>query len=309
MQRSARLARSLLDCGLIPYGLQTPSVELLPQLCEYALQAWLDATAGHLSVLDVGLVAEVEREQIVISAGPAQARELICGPVLERLHALDARLPASVLTRLERVSWKAVPLISCHDQFDIASYTQWGGCQDAEEHADEMDLSGEDREQYFEQAITRAQILERTPAWALQPPEEGYLGNDELRAFGAATADPLAAQIIAALLALEAAPAPHHLVHGQAREEGGECVGYGALLRFGEEDWVLPLAEQVVNSAFEAGTGYDDTVRAALGLDDANGLRTFLDDLSPWLRLTQQFDHLLFLLSGAQSDCEPKEKS
>lgn len=300
----------LLDAGLLTPQFHWYDRSLILPACEAALQHWLDGEAGTFRVLDLGLTVQPLQTKSIqegmvfelqVSAGSASM--ITCAPVLHRLRAIDRSLPRVVLNHIERLSWRTVPLGACCDQLGMAEWSMWGGCRDAIEHAREMGITGDERQQYLDSVLTRAQIKARTPAWVLgwsKRAADAY-SAPRLRAIAARCRDALCAQVLVSVAALLDSKEVAGSVHESAREDGGEFVGYGAVLRYDENDYTDALLEHIINYALEGGVSYELLRSHSVAPGDVAGMREWAEATAQWLRQARLLDHLTWLLSGAES--------
>lgn len=302
----------LFDAGLLPPDVRTTDPKAVGAMCQAALQRWVDERSVGFKALSLTVSFDGLHEwewnerraaaRVRRCCYANEVAQVSCAATMQRLFCIDPRLPHAVLARAGRASWKAVPLLSCADQIGLAEWLLWGGCQSPEEHADENELEGEDRASYLESTLRRAELIERTPRWLLEQPEgTGPLSDTELRAIAAGTVDPLCSQILVTLAALEALETPTKAMHERLQQDGGQFVGYSALVRYNTDDHLVHLAEELGNYAMESGDAYDSVIFDVLLPGNGEEFAEWLDDLAAWLRACRLLDHLLFLLGGADS--------
>lgn len=220
-----------------------------------------------------------------------------CSSGLERLRRADARLPASVLHGLEKSAWKVLPVVTCADQLGLAQWVLWGSCESPEEHADEMGLEAEEREEYLKSAPTRADIVERSPGWLTQG--EKLLTLDEMAALADRSGDAYCSKVVKALSELDRLPEVPGVTHEDARNDGGEFVGYGAVLTYGD-DWTCMLVDHMVQYAMEGGVSYEMAFGQGIALTGADDLLADLERTAEWLSHCRALDDLIDLLAGEQ---------
>jgi PRTRC genetic system protein F len=298
------LCCALLDAGVLTADLQRRDSKALHETAATALSRWLAARVGSMRRLDLAVhmtLVEAKDERgtsIVQVEGYSDGMSVIdCSGGLERLRRVDARLPASVLRGLEKMAWKVLPVVTCADQVGIARWVLWGGCESPEEHADEMRFQAEEREEYLKSAVTRAEIAERAPEWITRA--EDLLTLGQMAALAARSRDPYCSKIVKALRDLERFPAVQGVTHDEARNDGGEFVGYGAVLTCGE-DWTCMLVDHMVDYAMEGGVSYEMAYGQGFGLSSADDLMADLEGTAEWLSGCRALDHLIDLLASEQ---------
>jgi len=308
-ERASALALMLLDCGLLPPALRTRERTQLDAACSAALQGWIDARCAGLKVLDLRVSTEMltawgsaaeGKDYITLSCFADGISEVVCGGTLEHLYRIDPRLPKAVLDRLERVAWRSVPVLSCSDQIDLAEWLLWGSCHDETEHAEENELEGDDLASYLASVPSRAEVLAGLPTWLTERTNDP-IDDKGLARIARKVRDPLTAEIIETLAELAALWTPMVDQHDQARNDGGQFVGFGALVRYAATDHFGLIAESLCQYAMESGEGYDVVHRQAIRLGDASGLKDWLSEIEPWLQACRLTDHLLSLLGRADS--------
>jgi PRTRC genetic system protein F len=123
----------------------------------------------------------------------------------------------------------------------------------------------------------------------------------ELSKVACTTSDQLVSQILEAIDALGKQGTPTADLHSRAREDGGEFVGYCALVRYSEDDQTEGLAEYLCNYAMESGESYEVVLSVPVSQGETEALRDVLGDVGAWLDACGLLDRLMWLLSGADS--------
>lgn len=311
---ASALACMLLEAGLLPASLREADPKQIGGMCRAALQQWLDERAAGFRVLGLNLSLRDDRQYswpegarsgvLLMSCYAGEVASVCCADTLARLRRLDERLPREVLQRIEAVAWKGVPVLSCSDQLGLAEWLLWGGCESPEEHADECEFEAEDRSSYLESVLTRKAILEATPEWVADARwnAASALTDADIDALAANTVDPLCSQILFTLKALTSFESPAAAFHKRVSEEdGGQFVGFGALLRYSLDDHLPQLGEELGNYAMESGEGYDTVLMSKFEFGWTEEMVEQLDRVEAWLRACRLEDHLLWLLGGADS--------
>lgn len=329
----AALTANLLDAGLLPPAIRVSSRSELPAMLDVSLKRWVKAHAPTFHVLSLSVLlrrterffpnAEAQPGAVMLQVFCTDAVPLVCGPMLDRLHAVDERLPELVVRALDIGSAAAVRVLHCFDQLGIASYVHWGGCNSPEEHADECGFDEVDRDAYLQEALRPADIAAGTPQWASNPKRRlcnrmrGFYSDAKrdaycrhvrrtLLRFARQTKDAQCAAILrsaAAFVGLQADRA----FDPAASEEGAEFFGHAALVRYSEGDLLPELYGDLGNIHAESGQYYEDAFRAELAVDDARALKASLAGLEAFLQRCAAQDHLLQLLCPAHCTKEDAE--
>jgi len=283
-------------------------------MCAAALSRWAGAAAGQLKVLRPSLSLEAFATSEGARPKPQSAwtigiegsvegfQEVVCGPTLLRLHKAERRLPITALSLGERASWKTIPIVTCDNQLSLAEWLLWGGCSDATEHAAETELEGEDLEAYLASVPSRAALEAELPAWFSSKAMEGRpLSTKALKALATRTSDPLAAAVASTLVELQRLSDELPNFHESAREEGGEFIAFGAMVRYSKSDSLPDLTEQMCNYALEGGQSYECVLNYTQPVGDRESFGRWIKQTSHWFRAVRSLDYLLWLLGGADS--------
>lgn len=314
-QRAARLARCLLDAGLIHGNVHARRAANPLATSEHYLQAWLQQRVGPLNCLEVGFklsvcepsafpgASGVEAEEHAYFLWFAEPRGFVVGPALERLEAILPGLGAMVLSAIERVSFRLIPVFTPSEAFGVAQHYLWYGESDETFVLDER--CGDDeaaRSEMREEMVTREKVDEAFPAWALKwTGRSKAVSERALRRVATAACSARVrgvADDTLALLRLE--------LDDRFRPEFEGCfAGYGALLMWHEGDIAARIFDDYMNDAMQ-GDAYDTVGEFTFGLDDAQAVREWRDALELRFEGMRRLDSLIHALSTGNWRRVPK---
>lgn len=314
----ASLALLLFDAGLLPDDALQRRRAQLPKTCQKALDVWLQQQCAGLRVFkprvclsvggnhnDMGFAQDANQPLTLrIEWYATDPQYLVVGPSVSRLEAMHRRLGSTVMWAISSHGWCSIPVFTFDDQIDVASFTLWGGADSIDDHVKDYGLDAEEAELMRESCIDRSDILERTPPWVFLFRSDDALKDRALRHIAKHSADPLANAVANALLAMRAVPEPYPYLR-EARENEGEFVGFGAVLRWSEEDLTPTVLEALWEQAQNSGEGFESCGFHVQAIDDVDALRQWISNLTTMFRTLRLLDELIALLADFSNAISP----
>lgn len=314
----SRLAMLMLDVGMIPPARWTRSVLRLESICSASFAEWIERRVGRLQVFEprfgasIGghhaLAAEAPDDgQLWIGWSAETTKSVTIGPALRTLAEIHPGLPGTVLFAINKAGWDSIPVVCFDDQLYLAECCIWGGASDADECADDWGMGEEEKAEFVASHITRGEILERTPEFAFAYSKTRLKSHESLERLARAATELPVRRVIELAREIERMK-PVEMVRDfqrNASEEGGDFVGYGAALRWSDEDLTLDVFQAVSQSAYESGCGHEECCVQCLRLDDSEAFVALLIELSAALDAMRCLDELLWLLSAEEWSSYP----
>ena len=316
-QRGATLACTLIGAGII--DARTLPVAVTADhmaTCKASFAAWLDRQMPELRCLAPVFVLSIA------ASGAQQGHEagVLCGRIecysdggqwsvgdaLEALEAIRPRLGATVLTTLERLADRTMPLFAPTDALMAAVYTHWHG-EDDETYALE-DACGDneaDRESMRMAIVTREMIDREYPPWAIEwLSQRKALSSRALRKLARESSDEALRALVAEVAELSSIDLPER----QVDEDAEYFVGHAGVLRWRQDDRLtMRLVDDYEQMACEAG-GYEQSGSWDVRLDGPQDLLAWAQAMKPWFRALVLIDSLIWRLSQGNWS-SPKEKA
>lgn len=306
----SRFALLLLETGLIPPQRWVRSKARLASICTESLSDWIEQRTGTLQVLKACFGATVERDHggegdagRVTVAWAAEAINCIeIGAAMTALAAINPRLPGTVLSAIRMAGWNSIPVFAFDDQIDFCECYLWGGENSEVEYAEAYGIHHEDIADFLESTIRRGDILGATPAEAFEYCRRQFPSERSLARFHNAVESVPVRRILELVREIRAIGEVDMVrsFHRAASEEGGDFVGFGAVLRWNGADRTVDVLDRLQQMEFESGTGFEECGVQYLPLRDAEAFASFLGDLSRVLRHMRCLDELLWLLCAEE---------
>lgn len=260
---NATVARFLLEAKAVR-GRDIPATwndELL--VCRGALDTWVKREIGALHCLAPQFVLrplrasardpcsaatqKVEYSQIQITWFQQDEQQWSVGHGLERLERALPSLGATTLHLLDERSRYVYPVFTPRMAQDVASMLYWYGEEDETFALEEACADDEEaRAAMREEMVTKAQLTDAFPTWALawQP---GTLDASALDRIGRAASDDFVRDIAAMLASLSRLN-----IEDDCRPEiDGEFIGFGAVLSWCADDLTVRIYDDLVNMAHQ----------------------------------------------------------
>lgn len=304
-KKGARLARCLLDAGVIRGRVSTARAAEPVATCQTYLQAWLRERLGTLRCL--APVFRLDLGQRDPHAGDASAdaadgyvvwfsyvRPFAVGAALDRLEQIRPGLGATVLGTIEEKAWGLVPVFTPREAQSTAEEFYWYGESDESVALDEQ--AGDDeaeREALREQMVTKEKIDSAYPQWALKRPKRRKrVSQRELKRIAATARSALVRQVADATLALSSIK-----LDGRFRpDEDGWFVGFGAVVTWQQGDITVRIFDDYVNYAYE-GDAYDTIGAHELSFDGPTCTLDWMAAMEVRFEGMRQLDRLIHALS------------
>lgn len=308
----SRLAILMLDGGMIPPQRWTRSLRQLESICSASFAEWIEQRVGRLQVLEPRFGATIMGRhvhapdasdgQLWIGWSADTTQSVTIGPAIRALADVHPCLPGTVLSAINKAGWDSIPVVCFDDQLYLSECYIWGGASDADECADEWGMSEEEKADFVASHITRSEILNRTPEFAFAFGKARFGSHRSLERLGRAATELPVRRVVELVCEIERMK-PIGMVRDflrTASEEGGDFVGYGAVLRWSDDDLTPDVFQAVGESAYESGCGQEECCVRCLRLDDAEAFMAFLEDLSAVLDAMRRLDELLWVLSAEE---------
>ena len=260
----ARLARCLLDAGVIHGSVPACRAREPLATCQKFLEAWVRKQVAGLKCLsldfrlllgndDMGgnqrpsglpLLAEPGRVTILWFT---QCQQLSVGAALERLEEVRPALGATVLSVIDRISLKLIPAFTPWDALSIAREHYWYGEEDESTALDEncADDPGE-RAAMQQQMVTRAKIDAAFPAWATTwAGKRKRIARRELRQIAVSARGVRVREVAYVTLALDRLDLDDSFLP----DMDGAFLGYGPVLSWTPDDITVRVFDDYANDA------------------------------------------------------------
>ena len=304
----ARLARGLLDGGVIDAHAIEAGRRSMLKVCEAALQAWLNQRLGELHCLELSFVLilrstpETARSFMYAQPEPAPEAEIrwfaTCGlwPVGRALQALEQVHPglgATALTAFDEHSG-VLPVFTPRDALEVCREFHWYGEEDESEALADCETDDERRE-LAQEMVTRAKLDAAFPKWATEfHTKRPKLEARQLRKLGRCAQASRVRDVIDTLLKLQAVRVQPDF----DAQEDGWFTGHAALLAWQEDDLSTRLYDDYCNYAAESESS--DTIGLhPFDLDNCASLQKWGQAMKPHFVCIRLLDRLIELLSGA----------
>jgi PRTRC genetic system protein F len=304
----ASLALLLLDAGLLRSEQMQRRRRSLARVCQQALDAWLRAQQAGLRIfrpkLSVSVSAldhgertpnDLPRFGLACEWYATDAETFVVGPAITRLEAAYPGLGGTALQAIRGHGWSSIPVFLCDEQLGIASYTMWGGAESVEDYIEECGLDDEDAKDLRERALSRADIVARTPEWVLSFSGKHCLSDAALKRITKHGGDGLCRSVARVILALRRAQEPYNYLR-DAQENGGEFVGFGAVLRWSADDYTGHLLEALWQLVQDGGEGFESCGYHGQSIDNVDDFVQFLASLKVTFATLRLLDQLIALL-------------
>lgn len=313
-RRSARLAKVLIDAGLInadtlPARLDSDHMTT----CRAALTAWLNQQLSGLRCLRPTFSLSLSEPTQDDPASDGDAVTLhgqiawyggggtwCVGAALECLEVLHPRLGLTVLRVIEDRSWRTLPLFTASTALDVAMDFYWYG--EANEEVALEEAWGDDqerREEMRDGMVTRALFDATFPEWALRGASRCRpLGPRALAAIAKRVTCARVRSVIDDVRALARLRLPERARQEQEQEQDGYFIGFVGVLAWRPDDPVTPRVvddfEQMVG---ESGDFFEECGTREVDLSGPADLLTWVKDMAPWFEAVRLIDGLIFKLA------------
>ena len=168
----------------------------------------------------------------------------------------------------------------------------WGGEENVDDYIESHDLDDEDAAQVRASSLNRADILKHTPEWVFSKRYGKRLTEQALTRIAKCSHDPFCRQMARSVLAFPATP-PWNESLEEAQDNGGEFIGFGAVLRWSEDDHTLTLLEALWDQAQQSGEGFELCGTHSQALGDAPALQQWLAQQATMLGHLRLLDNLI----------------
>ena len=309
-QPIAALALLLLDAGVLRDRDLHRRRTWLTNTCQKSLDAWAAQHSAGLRIFKPTLSFRVGADHYDGRAPQAtntplalriewyatDAPYLIVGPAIAHLEDRHRGLGGTVMRSIGQTSWRSLPVFAFDDQLRVASYTLWGGTENLDEYLESYGLDAEEAAQMRENCIDRQTILDHTPPWVLSVRQADGLTDRALQRIAKRGADPFCQAVASALLDLRATPPCADYLH-DLLDNGGEFIGFGAVLRWSEDDHTLTVLDALWEQAHNSGDGLEICGYHTQAIDDVAALHAWLANLAAMLAIVRRLDALIALLA------------
>jgi len=314
-QRAARLARCLLDAGLIRGRVSARRAANPIATSQHYLQAWLRERLGPLKCLQPGFRLHLsDPSGLVHETGPRTQEHayfvwfsyiggFAVGAALERLEEVQRGLGATVLGAIEDTSFGLVPVFTPVEALGVAQDYLWYGENDESFVLDERCGDDEaERSAMREEMVTRDKIDAAFPEWAIRwRTRRKLVGRQALRRIATAARGERVRRVAEdamALLRLD--------LDARFRPEfEGSFVGYGAVLTWRRGDIAERIFDDYMNDASQ-GDAYDAIGEFSFALDDVKAAREWVDAMDVRFEGIRRLDSLIHTLSTGDWRRVPK---
>jgi PRTRC genetic system protein F len=313
-QQAARLARCLLDAGII-HGQVDPRRAKEPlATCRTFLDQWLRAQLPDLKCLSPGFRLLVDGHSTCFNGAQSEQGEativwfaecsaFAVGEALERLEAIHPELGATVLSVIDGTSMKLVPAFTPWDTLGTAQEYYWYGESDETMALDEQcgDDPGE-RAAMRQEMVTREKIDAAFPEWATQ-----WRGRRKRLSRRALQQIAVSARSLRVRRVAECALALDRLDLDDAflPDTDGWFVGYGAVLTWKPGDITVRVFDDFANHAVE-GDFCDWMGEFEFDIAKPQVLREWVQAMQPRFEGMRRLDDLIHELSTGDWRRVPK---
>lgn len=309
---TARLAELLVAKGLLDPATELRRADQLQTRCRRALHQWMQDRCGVLRILhlcvDVTVgngvhwmvhTAQDDGQTLLrVCWFTPDAEVLVVGPTVERLESLYKGLGCTAVQVVGGAGWQIAPVFTYDDQLSILSQYAYGGEETLEDFISAYGIDEDEAAELRDRVLQPEEVHAETPAWALSPPRDRTLSDDDLRAIVRETTSPLAAQVAATILALRTCDVGSFTHLRDLLENGADFVGFGCFLRWSDRDYTLHVADTLFEYAYQ-GDCTDCLGMLQLDTADEAAFGQFLADMARYFNALALLDHLIYLLSGA----------
>jgi PRTRC genetic system protein F len=314
-RRGARLARCLLDAGVI-HGSVSARRALNPLTTAQAyLQTWLGERLGRLKCLQPGFRLQLGSRDACFGRHEEAAEDeawitwfaecsaFSVGEALERLEDVLPGLGVAVLSAIDATNWNLLPTFTPRDALGTAQDYYWYGEADEGVALDEQ--CGDDkaaREAMRQDMVTREKIDAAFPAWAVHwhRSRKGVSRRELQRVATEARSARVrgAAADALALLRLE-------LDDRFRPDADGWFVGYGAVLTWAPGDITVRIFDDFANDAVQ-GDYCDWMGEHSFGLDTPQAVIDWMAAMEIRFEGMRRLDSLIHNLSTGDWRHVPK---
>ncbi|MBK6974693.1 MAG: PRTRC system protein F [Sterolibacteriaceae bacterium] len=314
----ARFALLLLDTGILPPKRWVRSERRLKQACAESFSEWIGTQTGPLQVLQPRFGAQIRVH--MGSGGPEHSLTLgwasdktawiTIGPCIRVLEALHPGLGRTVMHALHRGGFNSIPIFSFDYQLDICECYFWGGCTSEREYLEAFGLDEDEAEGYLSEVLSREDVLRETPEDVFRQMRGPAIPDESLREIADGSLLYAVRRIAELLLDVGriGTVGIAEGFHDHHRDQGGEFVGFGAIVQWSDSDLTGEVAERYGGAACESGTDYWDAGSVGVDIEDSEDFARTLDELRPMLRLIRILDELLWLASDPEWSIETLEQ-
>lgn len=270
-QRSAKIALTMLDAGLLSDADIVDGDRHPVTLVENAFNRWFDRIVAPLSIFDLNLnltdsvdnwqagfdnddanreLGMGESETISIAASFGRRNWFMLKDKVEAIEKIAPGLGRTAIVKLESVLYSSMFVITPSFIEDAARYQYWGGCENEDEYLGEccMDCSEEEIETMKENMVTLADVMRLLP-----PLETEALELEAIRDI-ATSGDPLVASVAALLLEKDSDDDYQRPTHvDQVSNDGTVCTEPGVWLQWQEDDLAYRIVDDWYMHAMECG--------------------------------------------------------
>jgi PRTRC genetic system protein F len=224
----------------------------------------------------------------------SRARQWVIGAKLEAMEAHCAGLGQCVLRILQRQSCPVYPVFTAEHACYQASVQYWWG-EESEKSVLDMECStDEEREAMLADMVTKQDLVDAFPAWAITLPHGDKLPRAELRKLLESVTDPEFRAIAADALALSKLKLKK--LNQYEPEIDCEFVGWGAVLSWREDDVTIRVFDDMYNSAME-GESSDRIGELEIALNAPQTMRTWQEAMREQFTAIRLIDRLIYQLA------------
>ena len=263
-RQAARLARCLLDAGVIHGAVPARKAREPLMACQSFLEAWVRNQLAGLKCLALDFRLLLGSEDVDRNERPSgsplhgepgratiiwftECTQFAVGAALERLEEIRPALGATVLSVIDRFSMKLIPAFTPWDALSIAREHYWYGEDDESTALNEYcdDDPGE-RAAMQQEMVTRAKIDAAFPAWATTwAGERQRVTRRELRHIATFARGAWVQKVAQAALALNRLD----LDDSYLPDADGAFLGYGPVLAWKPDDITVRVFDDYANDA------------------------------------------------------------
>ena len=296
------LAQFLLEAGAVRER-DVPRAWCDPlQVCEGAMQRWLDEQLGTLRCLSPwfsmalfwqgGDDAPGGAGGVQIRWGESAVLRWDVGGGLEWLERQQPGLGGAVLATIDACAGGLYPLFTPRTALDAASFLYWQGEEDEGLVLGEMCDTPEEREAMRADMVTRALLADAFPAWALEPPSLPDAHSLLLRSRAGTGLPPAMRRAVELAAELARLPARREF----APDVEGLFIGFGAVLCWRPDDLAMRISDDLAHYAWQD-SYVDYAGETTFPLCDPAAMRSWRRQIRPVLRAIALFDALIWLLT------------
>jgi PRTRC genetic system protein F len=307
----AKVARFLLAARTVQERDIPDTWDSVLDVCQAALDTWVKRELGPLHCLSPGfcmtLIGDTdpylpetmqantnepfEYTSVNIRWHETSTQQWVVGAKLEALEHAAPGMGQAVLAILQRQGCFVYPVFTPEQACYQASLQYWWGEEDEKTALDMNCDNDEDREAMLADMVTRQTLNDAFPAWAVNIPNR-KLPIPTLKRLCATVSDPMLGAIAADSLAL----AQLKLDSRYQPEVDGECLGWGALLSWNEDDVAVRIYDDMANSAYES-EYFDHIGELEIPLDAPQALRAWQREMRVRFKAIRLIDSLIYQLA------------